>query len=88
MALLSEASKQVILLEITVPRGERIGEANQRKRVKHAELGEQCRSNGWRARCEPANVRAGGWLASPSVGSTTGVTNTVPAGTRSPPRTT
>ncbi|KAK0141753.1 hypothetical protein N1851_020577 [Merluccius polli] len=44
MVLLSEASKQVILLELAIPWEDRIEEANQKKRVKYAELVEQCRS--------------------------------------------
>ena len=56
MVLLSEASKQVILLEFTFPLEEGIEEANEMKRATYTELVEQCRSNGWRAMCEPIEV--------------------------------
>ncbi|KAL3991499.1 leucine-rich repeat-containing protein 16 [Sarotherodon galilaeus] len=45
----SVASKQVILLELT------------RKRAKYSELVEECRSNGWRARCQPIEVGCRGF---------------------------
>ncbi|XP_049442747.1 protein starmaker-like [Epinephelus fuscoguttatus] len=53
LVLISEASEQVILLELTVPWEDCIEEASERKRAKYTELVEECRSNGWRARCEP-----------------------------------
>ncbi|KAK0139889.1 hypothetical protein N1851_023199 [Merluccius polli] len=56
MAPLSEASKQILLLELTVTWEGCIEEANERKRAKHAKLVEQCRSNGRRVRCEPIEV--------------------------------
>jgi len=50
VVLISEASKQIVLLELRVPWEDRIDEVNERKRAKYAELVEECRSNGWRAR--------------------------------------
>jgi len=50
MVLTSEASKQIILLQLTVPWEDCIEEANEMKRAKYAELVEEYRSNGWRAR--------------------------------------
>ncbi|KAK0148843.1 hypothetical protein N1851_010754 [Merluccius polli] len=61
LLLISEASKQIVLLELTVPWEDRIEEANERKRAKYAELVEECRSNGWRARCEPIEVGCRGF---------------------------
>ncbi|XP_067284127.1 uncharacterized protein [Pseudorasbora parva] len=61
MLLISETSKQIVLLELTVPWEDRIEEANERKRAKYAELVEECRNNGWRARCEPIEVGCRGF---------------------------
>ena len=58
MQLISETSKQIILLELTVLWEDRIEEANERKRAKYTELVEECQNNGWRARCEPIEL---GW---------------------------
>ena len=63
MVLISEASKKVVLLEVTVPLEDHIEEANERKRAKYAELLEECRSNGWQARCEPIEVRWRGFIS-------------------------
>ncbi|KAL3969377.1 ER degradation enhancer, mannosidase alpha-like 2 [Sarotherodon galilaeus] len=57
----SVASKQVILLELTVPWEDRMEEAHERKRAKYSELVEECRSNGWRARCQPIEVGCRGF---------------------------
>ncbi|RJG08326.1 hypothetical protein D4A39_17560, partial [Alcanivorax profundi] len=42
MIVISEVSKQLIMLELTVPWEERIEEANERKRAKYQELVEGC----------------------------------------------
>ena len=60
--LISETSKQVLLLELTVPWEDCIEEANERKRAKYTELVEKCRNNGWRARCEPIEVGCRGFV--------------------------
>lgn len=52
----SVVSKQVILLELTVPWEDRMEEAHERKRTKYSKLVEECQSNGWRARCQPIEV--------------------------------
>ncbi|KAI2654633.1 hypothetical protein H4Q32_011403 [Labeo rohita] len=56
MVLTSESTKQVVLLELTVPWEDRIEEAFERKKAKYLELVEDCRRKGWRARCEPIEV--------------------------------
>ncbi|XP_035688709.1 LOW QUALITY PROTEIN: uncharacterized protein LOC118424272 [Branchiostoma floridae] len=61
MVLVSESTRQVVLLELTVPWEERISEANERKRAKYAELVVQSQSNGWRARCVPVEVGCRGF---------------------------
>ncbi len=61
MVLMSDSSKQVVMLELTVPWEERIVEANERKRGKHAELVEDCCRREWRARCMPVEVGGRGF---------------------------
>ena len=56
IVLTSVASKQVILLELTVPWEDRLEEANERKRAMYSELVEECQNNGWQTRCEPIEV--------------------------------
>ncbi len=46
MVLISEASKQIILFELTVPWEDRIEEANERKRSKYIELVKECQRKG------------------------------------------
>ncbi|XP_061896860.1 uncharacterized protein LOC133645950 [Entelurus aequoreus] len=59
--LTSVSSRQVLLIELTVPWEDRIEEANERKRSKYQKLVEQCRRGGWRARCEPIEVGCRGF---------------------------
>ncbi|XP_075313231.1 uncharacterized protein LOC142373743 [Odontesthes bonariensis] len=61
IVLQSESSKQVIMLELTVPWEERMEEASGRKREKYAELVEDCRNRGWRARCLPIEIGGRGF---------------------------
>ncbi|XP_056127556.1 uncharacterized protein LOC130105540 [Rhinichthys klamathensis goyatoka] len=61
MVLMSAASKQVVLLELTVPWEDRMEEAQERKRAKYADLVAECRRNGWKARCEPVEVGCRGF---------------------------
>ncbi|TWW64138.1 hypothetical protein D4764_03G0011460 [Takifugu flavidus] len=53
MVLTSESTKQVVLVELTVPWEDRLEEANERKRAKYANLVIECQNKGWKARCEP-----------------------------------
>ncbi len=46
--LVSEATRQLILLNLTVLWTERMEEAQERKRAKYQKLVEDCRRNGWR----------------------------------------
>uniref|UniRef100_A0A673L1F3 Junctional adhesion molecule 2b n=1 Tax=Sinocyclocheilus rhinocerous TaxID=307959 RepID=A0A673L1F3_9TELE len=61
MIVTSEVSKQLIMLELTVPWEERIEEANERKRAKYQELVEKCRERGWRTFYEPIEVGCRGF---------------------------
>ena len=61
--LVSEATKQLLLLELTVPWEERMEEAQERKREKYQELVEDCRRNGWRTRCMPVEVGSRGFAS-------------------------
>ncbi|XP_054628013.1 uncharacterized protein LOC129179159 [Dunckerocampus dactyliophorus] len=61
IVLASVSSRQVLLLELTVPWEDCIEEANERKRSKYQELVEQCLRAGWKARCEPIEVGCRGF---------------------------
>ncbi|XP_075315189.1 uncharacterized protein LOC142375145 [Odontesthes bonariensis] len=61
MVLVSETTRQVVLLELTVPWEDRIEEAFERKRAKNEELSSECRSRGWRIRCNPIEVGCRGF---------------------------
>ncbi|XP_061571176.1 uncharacterized protein LOC133424524 [Cololabis saira] len=61
IVLSSVSSRQVLLIELTVPWEDRIEEANERKRSKYQELVEQCQRRGWKARCEPIEVGCRGF---------------------------
>lgn len=61
VVLSSVASRQVLLIELTVPWEDRIEEANERKRSNYQELVEQCQGRGWKARCEPIEVGCRGF---------------------------
>ncbi|XP_062272394.1 LOW QUALITY PROTEIN: uncharacterized protein LOC133978067 [Scomber scombrus] len=61
MIITSEASRHLIMLELTVPWEERIEEANERKRAKYQELVEDCRGRGWRTFYEPIEVGCSGF---------------------------
>ena len=61
MVLTSAFSKQVLLVELSVPWEDHMEEANERKRLKDHELVEQCWKRGWKARCEPIEVGCGGF---------------------------
>ncbi|CAM4610300.1 unnamed protein product [Leuciscus chuanchicus] len=52
MIIVSDSTKQLILLELTVPWEERMDEANERERAKYQELAEECRRQGWHTRGE------------------------------------
>ena len=56
MALTSESSKQVVLVELTIPWEDWIEVAYEWKKEKYLELVEACRLNCWRASCESIKV--------------------------------
>lgn len=49
IVLWSKATKQVILVELTVPWEERIEEAHELKRKKYQALAHECQQKGWKA---------------------------------------
>ncbi|XP_063050108.1 uncharacterized protein LOC134444859 [Engraulis encrasicolus] len=61
MVLVSETTRQVVLLELTVPWEDRMEEAFERKRAKYEELASECRSRGWKTRCNPIEVGCRGF---------------------------
>ena len=63
IVLWSKATKQVVLIELTVPWEERIEEAYQRKMLSYDELVHDCRTNGWKTWCLPIEVGCRGFAA-------------------------
>lgn len=61
MVLVSTSSKQVVLLELTVPWKDRMEEAQERKKAKYTELVAECQRNEWKARCAPIEVGCKGF---------------------------
>ena len=61
MVLMSETTRQVVLLELTVPWEDRMEEAYERKSAKYEELASVCRSKGWRTWCDPIEVGCRGF---------------------------
>lgn len=62
IVLVSEITRQVALLELTVPWEDRMEEAFERKRAKYEELSGECQSRGWRTRCNPIEVGCRGFV--------------------------
>ncbi|KAK1786544.1 hypothetical protein P4O66_002997 [Electrophorus voltai] len=61
MVITSAASKQLIMLELTVPWEESMEETNERKHAKYQVLLEMCRGRGWRMSYEPIEVGCRGF---------------------------
>ena len=61
IALWSVKTRQVVLIELTVPWEERMEDAHQRKRLKYQELVMECQDNRWRAWCMPVEVGCWGF---------------------------
>ena len=61
LILISEATRQLTLLELTVTWEKRKDEAQERKRAKYQELMVDCSKNGWRLRCMPVEVVSRGF---------------------------
>jgi hypothetical protein len=61
MVLWSIKSRQVVVIELTVPWEEHIEEANERKRSKYQQLVEDYQQNGWKTRCMPVDVGCRGF---------------------------
>ena len=59
----SKQTKQVLLVELTVPWESRIEEAHERKLTKYQALIDECVSNGWRAQNLPVEVGCRGFPA-------------------------
>ena len=61
MVLISEATSQAVLLELTVAWEERINKAFGRKRAKYEGLAGECRRRGWKTWCNPIKVSCRGF---------------------------
>uniref|UniRef100_UPI003AAED46F uncharacterized protein n=1 Tax=Centroberyx gerrardi TaxID=166262 RepID=UPI003AAED46F len=59
--LMSETTRQAVLLELTVPWEDQTEEAYERRRAKYEGLVGERRSRGWRARCLPIEVGSSGF---------------------------
>ncbi|GAA6088928.1 uncharacterized protein LOC109140547, partial [Tachysurus ichikawai] len=53
IVLVSEATKNLVMLELTVPWEDRMEEAFERKRAKYEGLVNDCHNQGWKARADP-----------------------------------
>jgi hypothetical protein len=62
IVLWSEASKQVVIIELTVPWEDRLEEAHERKLSKYQQLVDDCRMNGWKSWCLPVEVGCRGFI--------------------------
>lgn len=56
IVLVSDATKNVVMLELTVPWEEWMEEVFERKREKYDSLVSNCHRQGWKARCLPVEV--------------------------------
>ena len=63
LELWSPSTKQVALVELTVPWEERIEESFERKLTKYQALTESCIERGWKAWCFPVEVGCRGFPA-------------------------
>lgn len=57
----SDTTRQLIMVELTVPWEESMEEAYERKHAKYQELVEQCKNQGWNTCCEPIVVGCQGF---------------------------
>ena len=63
----SRLSKQIIIMELTVPWEDRMGEANARKRDKYEELINTCKEQGWKTWFFPIEIGSRGYIAKSTV---------------------
>ena len=63
IVLWSAASKQVVMVELTVPWEERLEESFERKREKYQALTDTCTEKGWKAWCFRVKVGCRGFPA-------------------------
>lgn len=61
MVLWSLSTKQVLVIELTVPWEERIEEAHERKFLKYSDLQADCKAKGWKSHCFPVEVGCRGF---------------------------
>ncbi|XP_073720025.1 uncharacterized protein [Misgurnus anguillicaudatus] len=61
IVLVSEATKNLVMLELTVPWEDQMEEAFERKRAKYECLVNDCHNQGWKARCLPVEVGCRGF---------------------------
>ena len=57
----SRNTRNLIIIELTVPWEERMEEANERKREKYQDLVDECKEKGWKTWCWPIEVGSRGF---------------------------
>ena len=67
IVLFSDSTKQVVLLELTVPWEEHMEEAFERKLGKYQDLLDNCRVNGWRTYCFPVEIGCRGFAGQSTI---------------------
>lgn len=63
--LISETSKRVTVMKLTVPCEERMEEANERKRAKYGDILDECHRRRWQAKCVPVEFGGRGMVKYP-----------------------
>ena len=61
MVMWSRNTRNLIIIELTVPWEERMEEANERKREKYQDLVDECKEKGWKTWCWPIEVGSRGF---------------------------
>ena len=63
IVVFSRRTKQVVMIELTVPWEERVEESNERKLAKYQPLVDACKAKGWRTWCFAVEVGCRGFVA-------------------------
>ena len=63
IVLWSQSTRQVILVELTVPWDDRMEEAFESKKAKYQDRVDECREGGWRVWCLPVEVGCRGFVS-------------------------
>ena len=61
MVIYSNKKKQVLMVELTVPYEDRMGVANELKRIKYEEMRQECSIKGWNCQIWPVEIGVRGF---------------------------